>query len=93
MSFFLCYIYPVVSPAHNAPLTKAKNLLDLDVGMGRRAEEVLPKLSYYFLPRVHSAIGGWISVFEDTIVAHKLHHPCDIMVIKGLIELKNDAHR
>ncbi len=61
--------------------------------MGRLAEEVLPKMSYYFLPQVHSAVGGWIGVFEDTIVAHKLHHTCDIMTVEGLMELKDDAHR
>ena len=93
MSHFSRHIYPVVSPVHNAPKTKAKNLLDLDVGMGRLAEEVLPKSSYCFLPRVHSAVGGRISVFEDTIVAHKLHHTCDIMTVEGLIELKDDADR
>ena len=91
MSLFPCHIYPVVSPAHNAPHTKAKNLLDFDVCLGRLAEEVLPKLSYYFLPQVHSAVGGWISVFEDTIIAHQLHHTCDIMTVEGLIERKDDA--
>jgi hypothetical protein len=93
MSLFSCHIHPVVSPAHNAPKTKAKYLLDLDVGMGRLAEEVLPKLSYYFLPRVHSTVGGWTSIFEDTIVAHKLHHICDIITVESLIELKDDAYR
>jgi hypothetical protein len=93
MTLSSCHIHPVVSPAHNAPNTKAKNLLALDVGMGRLAEEVLPKLSYYFLPRVHSAVGGWISVFEDTVVAHELHHTRDIMTVEGLIELKDDAYR
>jgi hypothetical protein len=93
MSLFSCHIYPVVSPAHNAPNTQAKNLLDFDVGMGRLAEEVLPKLSDYFLPRVHSAVGGWIRLFEDTIVAHKLHHTCDIMTVESLIEPKDDADR
>ena len=91
MSLFSCHIHPAVSPAHNAARTEAKNLLDFDVGMGRLPEEVLPKLSYYFLARVHSAIGCWISVFENAIVAHKLHHTCDIMAVEGLIEIKDDA--
>jgi hypothetical protein len=93
MSFFPCRIRPVVSPAHNAPGTKAKYLFDLDLGMGRLEYEVPPKLSYDFLTRVHGAVGGWTGVFKDTIVTHKLHHPRDIMPIEGFIELKNDAHR
>jgi len=93
MSLCSCQIDPVVSPAHNAPHTKAKNLLNFDVGLGRLAEEVLSEPSDCFLPRVHSAIGGWSSVFEDTIVAHKLHHTCDIKTIEGFIECKDDAHR
>ena len=74
-------------------ITKAENFLDFDVRMRRLAEEVLPKLSDCFLPRVYSAVGGWICVFEDTIIAHKLHHPCDIMTVEGFIELKDDADR
>jgi hypothetical protein len=93
MPFLPFYVHPAVSPAHNAPLTKAKNLLNMNVGLRRLAEEVLPKSSYYFLPRVHSTVGGWISVFKDTIVAHKLHHTCDIMTVECLIELKDDAYR
>jgi hypothetical protein len=92
MSLFSCRIHPDVSPAHDTPNTKAENLLDLNVSMGRLAEEVLPKLSYDFLPQIYSAVGSWLGVFEDTIIAHKLHHPCDIMTIESLIELKNDAN-
>jgi hypothetical protein len=43
--------------------------------------------------RVYSAVRDWISVFEDAIIAHKLHHAYDIMVVEGLIELKDDAYR
>ena len=55
-------IHPFISPAHNAADTQAKNLLDLDVGLGRLGEEILPKLSYGLLARVHRAIGGGIRV-------------------------------
>jgi hypothetical protein len=44
MPSFPSHVHPAVSPAHNAALTKSKNLLDLDVDMGRLAEEVLPKM-------------------------------------------------
>jgi hypothetical protein len=93
MSLVTCHIHPVISPAHNAPKTNTKNFLDFDVGMGRLAEEVLPKPSYFCLPQVHCTVGGWISVFEDTIVTHKLHHTCHIMLVKSFIEFKDDADR
>jgi hypothetical protein len=85
-------IHPVVPPAHNAADTQAKNLLDLDMGLGRLGEKILPKLSYGFLPRVHGAVRGGIRVFEDTIVAHQLHHSGDIMTVEGLVERNDDAH-
>jgi hypothetical protein len=92
-SLFSCSIDPLVFPTHNAPKTDAKNLLDFDMGMGRLAEEVLPKPGNCFLPRVDSAVRGWLSVFEDTIVTHQLHHPCDILTVEGFIELKDDSDR
>jgi hypothetical protein len=91
MSLFAGIIHPVVSPAHNAPKTKAKNLLDFEVGLGRLAEEVLPKLSDCLPARVHRAVGSWSRVFEDTIVAHLPHHAGDIVTVEGRIELKDDA--
>jgi hypothetical protein len=93
MTFLPCLIHPIVSPSHNAPIAKAKNFLDLDVGLGRRAEEVLPKLRDGWLPRVHRAVGSWGRVFEDTIVAHEPHHTGDIMTVEGFIERKNGAAR
>src|SRR5262245_43002081 len=86
-------IYPVVSPAHDAPRTKAKDLLDLDMSMGRIAEEILPELRDSFLSRVHRTVRGWSGVFENAIVAHKPHHTRDIVAVKSLIELKDDADR
>jgi hypothetical protein len=91
MSFFPGSFYPVVSPAHNAANARAKYLLDFEVGMGRLAEEVMARLSYHFLPRVKGAVRGWVTVFEDTIVAYKLHHTGDIMTNEGLVVLKDDA--
>src|SRR6476646_7218003 len=44
MALFSCRIDPVVFPAHNTPYTKAENLLNIDMGVRRIAEEVLPKL-------------------------------------------------
>ena len=49
VSLFSFHIYPVVFPAHNAAIPQAENLLDLNVRVGRLAEEVLPKLSDRFL--------------------------------------------
>jgi hypothetical protein len=62
------------------------------VGLGRLAEEVLPKMSDCFLARVHSAVGGWASLIEDAIVAHKLHHTPDIMAVESLIEGDDGPH-
>ena len=63
MPLFPCHVHPTVSPAHNAPLAKAKNLLDLDVGLRRLAEEVLPKLSTASFPE-YTAPSGAGSVFS-----------------------------
>jgi hypothetical protein len=93
VSLFSCSINPLVSPAHNAPKTDAKNFLDFDMGMGRLAEEVLLKPSHCFLPREARAVRGWLSVFKDTIVTHQLHHPCYIMTVEGFIEFKDDSDR
>ena len=92
MPSFAVHIHPSVCPTHNTPLTQPKDLLDLNMGLGRRVEKILPKASDYFPPRVDRAIGGGISVFEDTIVAHELHHACNIMTVEGLIEAQNDVH-
>jgi hypothetical protein len=91
MSFFPCRVHPFISPAHNTAITKAKNLLDFDVGLGRLVEEALPELGYCVFPRVHSSVGGRTGVFEDTIVAHKLRHPCDVMAVEGLVEFQDKA--
>ena len=93
MTPFPCYIHPVISPAHYAAHTQAKNLLDFDVSLGRLAEEVLPELGHGFFPRVNNAIWGRIRVLEDTILAHQLHHPGDIMTIEGFIELQHYTDR
>jgi hypothetical protein len=92
MLLFPSCVHPAETPTQNAPLTEAENLLDLDMGMGRLAEEVLPILSYDFLPHVYSAVWSGMSVFKDAIVTHKLHHTGDIMTVESLIELKDNAY-
>jgi len=59
----------------------------MELGMGRLAKEVLPKLSYLFLPRVHRAVGSWNGILEGAIVAHELHQPCDIVTVESFVEL------
>jgi len=56
-------------------------------------EDVRLKLSFYFLPQVHRAVGVWSIVFEDTTIAHELHHTGDIMTVESLVELKDETHR
>ena len=55
-------------------------------------EERQPILGDGFFPRVHNAIGGRRTVFEDTIVAHKLHHTGDIMTVESLMERQDSAY-
>ena len=59
----------------------------------RLTEEALPELSDCLLARVCSAIWRRRCVFEDTIVAHQLHHPFYIVTIESLIEFKHHAQR
>ena len=92
MSLLAGSIHPVVSPAQHTAEAQAKNLLNFDVGLGRGEKEVVPKPSDRFLPGVYRAIGGWLRVLKNSIVAHQLHHPGDIMAIEGLIKLKDHAH-
>jgi len=92
MSLFAGGIHPIVAPARHTAEPQAENLLNLDVSLGRGKEEIVPKAGNRFLPYVYRAIGGWVRVLENAIVAHQLHHPGDIMAIEGLIKLKDHAH-
>lgn len=85
-------IDPLITPAHDAAKPQAKNLFDLDVSLRRLAKEILPELGDNFLPGVHRAVGSRSRVFEDAIVAHKLHHSGHIMPVEGFIEFENGAH-
>ena len=78
---------------HHAAQTEAKNTLDLDVGLRRFSKELLPKLRDCFLPFIPRAIRGWSCVLENAIVAHQLHHPCDIMTVEGFIERQDNTGR
>lgn len=86
-------IDPVIAPAQNAAVAKAKDLLGVDMGLGRGAEEVVPKLCNGRFAGVGGAIGRRIGIFEDTVVGHQLHHSVDIMAIEGFVELKHQANR
>ena len=74
-------VYPVVAPAHHALQPQAEDLLDMDVGLGRRVEEVLPELSDCFFARVYGAVRGRAGIFEDSIIAHQYHHGCHVMTV------------
>jgi hypothetical protein len=90
MSAFSSFVFPVVSPAHNAAIDIPEYLLDLKLGIRRLAEAVLPKLGDRVVTRIPCAIGRWARHFVDTIVARELHHVLDVMTVKGIVELEDD---
>jgi len=65
MPCVICLIHPGIAPAHDAALAQAKNLFDLDVRLGRLAEEVLPNRFTASLP-AYSVPSGAGSVFSKT---------------------------
>jgi hypothetical protein len=90
MSALSSFIFPIVSPAHNAAIAIPEYLLDLKMGIRRLTEEVLPKLGDRVVTRVSRAIGRWVRKFVDTIVARELHHVPDVVTVKGIVELEDD---
>ena len=93
MLFVARFIDPLVAPAHHTTMPKARNIFNLDVGLGRFAEEVMQKLGDGFFACVYGAIGGGMAVFKETIVAQKLYHAWHIMAVKGFVERQDNPNR
>jgi hypothetical protein len=85
-------INPFIPPAHNAAHPQPKNLLNLDMCLGRLAEKFLPELRYSRLANVSGTVRGRIRILEDTILSHQLHHPGYIMPVESIIKIKDDAN-
>ncbi len=86
MPLFPRRVCPFMSPAGYTAPAQAKNILKLNMRLGRLAEETLPKLRNRFLTCVHCAIRGRRTIFKGADFTQQRHHSRHIMPVQRFIK-------